>query len=141
MCYSSMDMIDKPGYTEGDLDEFAAYVAEVLQCMTNNRDIIADEYGMPVFAVDGEHLSDSRMKIDLLADMSAIGMPMDTPFSAVRIREHPERITWLLDDAMVITTTPVDWTPKQVADEALEMNNLLDAHRKWVARSFGGRER
>jgi hypothetical protein len=142
MCYSSLNMIDTARYTEDDLDAFAGYVAAVLQAMADNRDVMADAYGMPVFAVRGERLTGTRMQIDLVVDMSAIGMPTNTPISAIKSRELPDQVIWNLDDRVLIRATPEDWTPKEVADAALEMNTLLAAHQRWVGRSFDrGRDR
>lgn len=141
MCYSSMDMIDTVNYTENDLNALATHVLAVLDRMGENRDIMSDPEGMPVLTRFDIQRTDTRLRVFLEVDASAIGMPLNTPIVAIQSKEHPDRIAWMLDDRVLIATTPADWSPERVADEALEMNNLLNAHAKWFGRSFGERGR
>lgn len=129
-------MIDSVHYTEADLDAFASDVLAVLDRMAENRDVM-EAGGLPALSRFDVDRTATRLRVALEVDASAIGMPTDTPITAIKTKEQPDRTAWLLDDSVVIATTPADWTPKQVADEALEMNHLLDAHRKWVGRSSG----
>ena len=141
MCYSSMDMIDTVNYTENDLNALATHVLAVLDRMAENRDIMSDQGGLPVLTRFDVRRTDTRLRVAMEVDASAIGMPINTPITAIQSKEHPDHIAWMLDGRVLIATTPVDWSPERVADEALEMNNLLDAHAKWFGRSFGGRGR
>ena len=141
MCYSSLNMIDSVNYTENDLNALGTYVLAVLDRMAENRDIMSDPDGMPVLTRFDVQRTDTRLRVNLEVDASAIGMPINTPIVAIQSKEHPDHIAWMLDDRILIATTPVDWSPERVADEALEMNNLLAAHAKWFGRSSRGRGR
>lgn len=118
-----------------DLLRLDAYVEAVLQRMANNRDVMSDEHGEPYFTVYAAGVErDGKLRLDLEADCSAIGMPANTQIT-VRMRPDAGPIAWSLDDAL-IATTDREMTPEEAGDQ-LGMDPLLGAYRKWMVRGTG----
>ena len=126
-------MIDRP--RPWDLPRLDAYVGAVLQRMADNRDVMSDEHGEPYYTVYAAGTGrNGTLRIDLEADCSAIGMPMNTP---ITVRMDPEvgPINWLLDETPIAATDRGSSTNE--AGDQLGMDRLLNAHRKWLGRSAG----
>jgi hypothetical protein len=120
------------------LPQFRQYVEIALEQMGRNRDVRTDDAGNPVYRMRGaRHTAEGKLRIDLTADLSGIGMPTNAPITAMTEGAGP--VSWFLGDTL-IATIPGDWTPEE-AGEALDMDKLLVAHRRWVGRSSGGRSR
>jgi len=126
-------MIDRP--QPWDLIRLDAYVEAVLQRMADNRHVMADGQGEPCFEVIAGGIErGGRLRLELEADCSAIGMPVDTPIT-VRMEPDAGPLAWSLGNTL-IATTGRHLTPEEVGD-ALSMDALLNAHRKWVTRGQG----
>jgi len=126
-------MIDRP--QPWDLIRLDAYVAAVLQRMADNRDVMSDQHGEPYFTVYAAGVErDGKLRLDLVADCSAIGMPTNTP---ITVRMDPEAgpIAWLLEDTLIATTGRHE-SPEEAGD-TLSMDALLVAFRKWVRHASG----
>jgi hypothetical protein len=121
-------MIDQP--KPWDLEKLDAYVAAVLQRMGDNRDVMSDEHGEPYFTVYAAGIErDGRLRIDLEADCSAIGMPTNTPMT-VKMDPATGPVSWSLEKALIATTDRN--LSAEEAGDTLGMDALLEAHRKWV---------
>lgn len=124
-------MIDRPA--PWDLPRLDAYLEAVVTRMGANRDVMTDASGEPYYVVlAAGRLQDGTLRIDFEADCSGIGMPTNVPFT-VTVPPNARRLAWYLGDQL-IATTPLQQAPEQAADEALNMDTLLEAHRKWVLR-------
>jgi hypothetical protein len=129
-------MTDRP--QSWDLPKLDAYVEATLRQMAKNRDMKTDRRGEPVYEVrNAGRRADGSLRIDLTADLSGIGMPVNAPLAV--IAGQADRLAWFLGDTL-IASTPDSHTPEQAGD-ALGMDQLLAAHRAWVARSGGNRGR
>lgn len=116
------------------LPELDAYVESVMRALADNRDIVADARGEPRYEVTvAGRLPSGNLRIDIEADGSAIGMPTNTPLVVISSPDT-SLLSWFMGDVL-IASTPKGWEPKYVADAALNMDNLLSAHRRFVGRS------
>jgi hypothetical protein len=123
-------MVDTP--QRWDLPELDNYVEDTLRRMANNRDVRSNQAGEPIYRVKAAGgRADGTLRIDLLADLSGIGMPTDAPLTV--IAGLGSRLAWFLGDVL-IASTPDSHTPEQ-AGNALGMDQLLAAHRRWAGRS------
>jgi len=113
--------------------ELRRYVAAVLVEMVRNRDIKWDRRGRPVARVDASGETPEGSSVRLTVDMSAIGMPMNTPLVA-RSRDG-QAVEWSLGETP-LARTPRSATPKEAAD-LLNMDTLLAGFRRWVVASRG----
>ena len=126
-------MIDRPN--SWDLPRLDDYVEAVLQRMADNRDVMRDASGAARYTVQAAGTrADGKLRIDLVADGSGIGLPSNTPMTATVDPEHGP-IAWFLGDALIATTAR-DLTPEGAGD-ALGMERLLDAFRRWMGRGEG----
>ncbi len=107
--------------------------------MGENRDVRTDAYGEPLYELTAAGtLVGGKLRIDLEADLSGIGMPTNAPLTVVMDpRSGP--LAWFLGDVLIVTT-PRDETPERAGDR-LGMDPPLIAHRTWVGRNLGGRGR
>ena len=106
--------------------------------MADNRDVMSDEHGEPYYTVYAAGTRrDGKLRIDLEADCSAIGMPTNTPITVLMDPEVGP-VIWLLDETLIATTERGS-SPEEAGDR-LGMDRLLNAHWKWLGRS-SGRER
>jgi hypothetical protein len=111
------------------------YVEIALSKMGESRDVMTDAAGQPDFTIrKAGRTAEGRCRIDLVADLSGIGMPTNAPLSIIAEPNGP--VSWFLGD-MLIAALPGDWMPEE-AGEALDMDKLLAAHRDWVGRSARG---
>ena len=123
-------MIDRP--RPWDLPQLDEYVEAVLQRMSVNRDVMSDQQGNPYYVVYAAGVErDGKLRLDLEADCSAIGMPTNTP---ITVTMDPESgpVAWLIDDTL-ITTTGRELSPEEAGDK-LGMDPLLVAFGKWMGR-------
>jgi hypothetical protein len=102
--------------------------------MAANRDVMTDAGGKPRARL-WEAGEDARRSFCLLlVDMSAIGMPTNTPLH-VSSHEGDTFLTWYLG------RTPLAHTPKALsakeAAESINMDVLLAAHRRLVKAESG----
>jgi hypothetical protein len=109
--------------------ELRRYVAAVLAEMVRNRDVKWDRQGRPVARVNASDETPEGSSVRLTVDMSAIGMPTDTPLVA-RSRDG-QVVEWSLGETP-LARTPRSATPKEAAD-LLDMDTLLAGFRRWVA--------
>ena len=124
-------MIDRPA--PWDLPRLDAYLETTLTRMGENRDVMTDDCGEPCYVVlAAGRLQDGTLRIDFEADCSGIGMPTNAPFTVLAAPDA-ERLAWYLGEQL-IATTPMHQAPEQTADGSLNMDRLLEAHRKWVLR-------
>lgn len=126
-------MIDRP--TPWDLPRLDAYIEAVLQRMANNRDVASDEEGKPYYTVYAAGVERSgKLRIDLEADCSAIGMPTNT---SVTVMMDPQSgpISWSLEKTLIATTDRA-MEPEEAGDK-LNMDALLVAFRRWMGRDDG----
>ncbi|WP_152054197.1 hypothetical protein [Tautonia marina] len=129
-------MIDRP--QPWDLPRLDEYVEAVLQRMADNRDVMSDQHGEPYYTVYAAGVErDGKLRLDLEADCSAIGMPTNTPIT-VKMDPKEGPVAWLLEDTL-IATTGREMTPEEAGDK-LGMDQLLAAFGKWMGRG-SGRER
>jgi hypothetical protein len=70
-----------PPWTPSQLD---TYVRIALSQMADNRDVMTDAAGQPIFRIFGcDERSDGSLRIDLEADFSGIGMPTNAPLRVI----------------------------------------------------------
>jgi hypothetical protein len=126
-----------PPWTPPQLD---TYVRIALSRMADNRDVMTDSSGQPIFQIFGcDERPDGSLRIDLKADLSGIGMPTNAPLRVIAEPNGP--VSWFLGKTL-IAALPGDWMPEEAGD-ALDMDKLLAAHRNWVrdAAKGGGKLR
>lgn len=113
-----------------DLPKLDAYIGATLRRMADNRDVMSDEHGDPYYAVfaAGTGLGGTLL-IDLEADLSGIGMPMNSPLT-VTMDPQAGPIRWLLDDTLIAVTAR-NLTPEEAGD-LLGMDQLLTAFGQWL---------
>jgi hypothetical protein len=128
-------MIGLPQWTLPELDR---YVEIALGQMGRNRDVRTDAEGHPLYDVlAAGRTADGKLRIDLKADLSGIGLPTNAPITVMAEGAGP--VAWFLGDVL-IATTPGEWMPEE-AGEALTMDKLHAAHRRWAGRASGRRWR
>ena len=126
-------MIDRP--QPWDLPRLDAYVEAVLKRMADNRDVMSDERGEPYYAVYAAGIERSgRLRLDLEADLSGIGLPTNTPLT-VTMDPESGPVSWLLGDTRIAALDRA--LPPEEAGDTLGMDTLLDAFRKWIGRQGG----
>jgi hypothetical protein len=97
--------------------------------MAANRDVMIDARGKPIAKLQalGE---DSRCSFcHVVVDMSAIGMPINSPLNACS-REGDNFIRWHLG-SIPLAQTPKSMTPAEAA-AIIDMDCLLAAHRRFI---------
>jgi hypothetical protein len=111
------------------LKELKTFVKSVLVEMVENRDVKWDEQGKPIARLKGSGETSNASWCHLEVDMSAIGMPMDSPL-IICSYEGDNFLTWNLG-SVTLACTPKEKTPKEVAD-TLNMDTLLVAFHRFV---------
>src|SRR3954462_11654202 len=86
------------------LAELVSFTREVLAEMVNNRDVKWDAKGKPRAKVRGSGESVDCSWIHLVVDMSAIGMPLDSPL-IVTAHAGDDSLEWSLG-ATALARTP-----------------------------------
>lgn len=125
-------MTDLPPWTLPQLD---TYVRIALSRMAENRDVRTDAAGQPIFKIrQAGGMAGGKLRIDLEADLSGIGMPTNAPLTVIAEPNGP--VSWFLGKTL-IAALPGDWMPEEAGD-ALDMNKLLAAHRSWTSRAARG---
>ena len=109
--------------------ELVAFAREVLAEMANNRDVKCDRRGKPRASVRASGEAAGCTRVHLVVDMSAIGMPTDSPL-VVATSAGDDWLEWSLGPTP-IARTPKGATAKEAAG-MLDMDTLLDAHRRLV---------
>ena len=129
-------MIDLPPWTLPQLD---LYVQIALSRMADGRGVRTDAAGEPIFRRHRAGGVGGRLRIDLEADLSGIGMPADAPLTVVAEPSGP--VSWFLGGTL-IAALPGRLTPEE-AGEDLDESRLLAAHRTWLRRAAraGGQSR
>lgn len=129
-------MIDRP--EPWSLEKLDAYVEAVLRRMADNRDVMSDARGEPYYVTLAAGVErNGKLRLDLVADLSGIGMPMNTPIT-VKVDPESGPVSWLIEETLIGATERT-----MRPDEAgcrLGMDALLNAHRSWVGKQ-GGRGR
>src|SRR3954470_18459970 len=115
------------------LAELVSFAREVLAEMVNNRDVKWDAKGNPRAKLRASGESADGSWIHLVVDMSAIGMPVDSPL-VITAHAGDDSLEWSLG-ATAVAKTPRGATAKEAAD-ALNMDVLLSAHRRFIAADF-----
>lgn len=111
------------------LGELIAHADAVFKEMVENRDIAWDDRGEPIAELlDCGQTSDCTWCY-FEVDISAIGMPTDSPI-VVSSYEGDNFVTWSLGDEL-IALIPKGKSAKETA-ESLGMDPLLDAFRRFV---------
>src|SRR5437879_5297954 len=90
------------------------YVGRVLAEMVNNRDVKWDKEGHPIAGERASGDSAECTWVHLVVDMSAIGMPIDSPL-IVYAYAGTDSLEWHLG-ATPLAQTARAATPKQAAD-------------------------
>ena len=117
------------------VDELRSYVGAVLSEMVQNRDIKWDDEGEPIARLMGSGETANASWCHFEVDISAIGMPMDSPL-IIASYEGDSFVTWNLGPVS-LAYVPKGKTAKETAD-LIDMNCLLDAfHRFVIAESSG----
>ena len=111
------------------LAELRVFIGDVLVAMAENRDVMRDSKGKPKakLRASGE---DSRCSYcHLVVDLSAIGLPVDSPLAVVS-HDGDTFVCWHLG-RVPLAQTPKGLSAKEAA-EAINMDVLLAAHRRLV---------
>ncbi|RUL88009.1 hypothetical protein [Tautonia sociabilis] len=111
------------------LDELREFVDAVLAGMAENRDVKWDEQGKPLATLKHCGQDPECTWLFYEVDMSAIGMPTDTPL-IVHSYAGEADLEWTIGPTPLARTTR-DSTPEQAA-AALDMHVLLDGFRRFV---------
>ena len=111
------------------LKELKAFVKTVLAEMVENRDVKWDEQGKPIARLLGSGETSHASWCHLEVDMSAIGMPINSPL-IVCSYEGDNFLTWNLGP-VTMACTPKEKSAKEVA-ETLNMDTLLVAFHRFV---------
>jgi hypothetical protein len=111
------------------LAELRAFADAVLAGMVENRDVKWDEDGRPLATLRNCGQDPECTWLFYEVDMSAIGMPTDTPL-IVHCYAGDAVLEWNIGPTP-LAKTPREFTPGQAAD-ALNMDVLLDGFRRFV---------
>ena len=117
------------------VDELRSYVGAVLAEMVQNRDIKWDDDGEPIARLKGSGETRDASWCHFEVDISAIGMPMDSPL-IIASYEGDSFVTWNLGPVS-LASIPKGKTAKETAD-LIDMDCLLDAFRRFVVADSGG---
>jgi hypothetical protein len=101
--------------------------------MVKNRDVKWDRQGRPVARVNASGETPEGPSVPLTVEMSAIGMPTNTPL--VARRRDGQAVEGSLRETS-LARTPRSATPKETAD-LLNMDTLPAGFRRFVAASSG----
>jgi hypothetical protein len=116
------------------LAELRSFVREVVAAMGANRDVMTDARGRPLARVRRSGEDSTCSYLHLIVDMSAIGMPTNTPLNACSF-DGDTFVRWHLG-SIPLAQTPKAMSPAEAA-AVLDMDCLLDAHRRWVRAESG----
>lgn|GEM_PF-945323 len=111
------------------LDELRDFAEAVLAGMVENRDVKWDEQGRPLATLKNCGADSECTWLVYEVDMSAIGMPTDTPL-VVHCYAGEAALDWTIGPTPLAKTSR-ELTPGQTAD-ALNMDVLLDGFRRFV---------
>lgn len=117
------------------VDELRSHVGAVLSEMVQNRDIKWDDEGEPIARLMGSGETSHASWCHFEVDISAIGMPMDSPL-IIASHEGDSFVTWNLGP-VPLACIPKGKTAKETAD-LLDMDCLLDAFCRFVVAESGG---
>ena len=117
------------------LEVLGEFVKAVLIEMVGNRDVMWDSEGRPKAQALGCGETPACSWCHFEVDMSAIGMPLDSPLIIASF-EGDTFLTWNLGP-VPLAHTPKGKTAKETAD-LLDMNCLLDAFRRFVIAESSG---
>lgn len=114
-------------------------MAIALGTMAREGVVAADRTGGAIYRSQPvERSAEGWLRIEMIADLSAMGLPADVPLSATT--QPDGSVAWDLGHVPV-RTIPAAWTPEE-AGEGLGANLLRAAHRRATQHSrTGGRVR